>query len=288
MSRVLIKAQDLVDYVVEAYHESALFRAICQGVTLFAGLVILDWGAGFPTGTRMAYVLPLWLATMRGGRNAGATLVLVTTITLALVDSARQGRTNGVMVNFVLQTAVLYALMLIFDNLESKLRDVTKKATRDSLTGLYNRSTIDERARKAIDRAIVLNQPMAIAMVDCDQFKELNDEYGHAVGDEVLRILAKTMRRTFMSEATVGRAGGDEFIVIMPNRDRREAQVALQTALDRFLAHTEIVGRSTGFSYGVGVVGENGFEYSNLLRVADEDMYRRKAARSSCAVTLAS
>lgn len=288
MSRILCQLLDLVDSASEFYRGSVICRAICHGLAWFAGLFVMDCMAGFPTGTRMAYVLPLWLATRRGGRNAGATLVLVTTISLALVDSARQGRTNGVLINFVLQTGVLYALMLIFNNLESKLRDVEKRASRDSLTGLYNRSSIDERAKKAIDRAIVLNQPLAIAMVDCDRFKELNDQFGHAAGDETLKTLSKTMRRTFMSEATVGRAGGDEFIVIMPNRDRREAQSALETTLERFMAQSDVLERSAGFSYGVAVVGENGFEYDKLLRAADDDMYRRKATRSGLVATLAS
>jgi diguanylate cyclase (GGDEF)-like protein len=278
---------DWTEWVVDFYHESPLCRAICAGLALLAGLLLIDLVAGFPTGTRMAYVLPLWIATKRGGRTAGATLVLIITISLALIDSARQGRTNGLLVNFVLQTSVLYALMLIFDGLENKLRNVTNLATRDSLTGLFNRFAIEERAKKAIDRAIVLDQPMTLAMVDCDRFKELNDQFGHAYGDEVLRLLSKTMRRN-LGDALVGRSGGDEFIVVMPNRDRVQAMASLEACLDRFMSHTEIVGRSGGFSYGVATVGDCGFEYDKLMRAADHDMYRRKADRSGITADLAS
>lgn len=288
MSSKLAPVLDLIDSAIDLYRESALCRAICHGIGLLAGLMTVDGILGFPTGTRMAYVLPLWIATKRGGRNAGMTIVLLTTISLAVADSARQGRSNGGLVNFITQTLVLYGLMMIFDSLESRLRNVTTLATRDSLTGLYNRHAIEERARKAIDRSTVLSQPLSIAMVDCDRFKELNDQFGHAFGDDVLRILGKTMRRAFSADAIVGRLGGDEFIVLLPNRDRMQALSMLEATLDRFMSHTEIVGRSAGFSYGVAVVGRDGFEYDRLLRAADDDMYRSKASRSELAATLAS
>lgn len=287
MTRALAPFCDLLDSAVDFYRRSATCRAICQGVGLFFAVLLVDGMAGFPTGTRMAYILPIWFATTRGGRHAGATLVALTTIALAIVDSAQQGRTNSFLINFVLQTAVVYALMRIFDSVENKMRRVTTLAMRDSLTGLYNRLEIEGRARKAIDRAIVLNQPLALAMVDCDRFKELNDKYGHSFGDEVLRLLGKTMRRS-MSEAIIGRTGGDEFILVLPNRDRFQALSALEAMLDRFMSHTEIVGRSAGFSYGVAVVGDDGIEYEQLLRAADDDMYRVKAGRSELAATLAS
>jgi diguanylate cyclase (GGDEF)-like protein len=248
----------------------------------------MDFLAGFPTGTRMAYVLPLWAATKRGGRNAGMTLVVVTTICLALIDSAREGRTNSVFVNVLIQTVVLVALMHIFDSVESHLRNWTNLATRDSLTGLLNRFAIEDKAKKAIDRATVLEQPLTLAMIDCDRFKELNDHFGHAFGDEVLRLLSKCLRRALSNDAIIGRAGGDEFIAILPGRDRLEALSALDAALERFMSHTEIVGRSAGFSYGIAAVNEDGFDYERLIRVADEDMYRRKSGRASLAETLAS
>jgi diguanylate cyclase (GGDEF)-like protein len=288
MSRTLAPIMELIDEGIELYRESALCRAICVNLLFLGGLLALDAIAGFPTGTRMAYVLPIWLATKRGGRNAGATLVLVTTAILVAIDSAKGGRSSSMLMNCALQTAVLYVLMLIFDRVESELRIVTKLATRDSLTGVFSRSEIEERARKAIDRATVLGQPLAIAMIDCDRFKELNDTFGHAFGDDVLRLLSRTMKRSFSSEGIVGRTGGDEFIVIFPNRDRFQAISALETTLERFMSHTDIVGRSAGFSYGIATVGENGFEYDKLIRAADHDMYRRKADRTAVSSAMAS
>jgi diguanylate cyclase (GGDEF)-like protein len=288
MTRFVAAFNELVDLALDFYRESALCRAICLNLTFLAGLMLVDGVLGFPTGTRMVYVLPIWLATKRGGRQAGATLVLTTTALLVLIDSSKSGRTNSMLINCALQTTVLYVLMMIFDRVESELRNVTKLATRDPLTGVFSRIEIEERGRKAVDRYTVVDQPLAIAMIDCDRFKELNDTFGHAYGDEVLRMLCRTMRRCFAPDGVIGRAGGDEFIVILPNRDRMAALSALEATLERFMSHTEVIGRSAGFSYGIAVVGEDGFDYDRLLRAADEDMYRKKANRSHEARPIAS
>src|SRR4051812_35682156 len=135
MSRVLGPALNLIESAVDLYRESSLCRALCQSLGLLACLLMLDAMVGFTTGSRMAYVLPLWLATKRGGRHAGATMVLLISLSLAVIDSFVKAE-SGVLINFVVQTLVLWGLMLIFDSLESRLRDVTTLATRDSLTGL--------------------------------------------------------------------------------------------------------------------------------------------------------
>src|SRR5882672_5189570 len=99
MMRKLAPVLDLVDSAVSLYRCSALCRAICLGTLMLIGILLIDALVGFPTGTRMAYVLPIWFATRnRGGRQAGATLVVLTTVALALIDSAKEGRTNSMLV----------------------------------------------------------------------------------------------------------------------------------------------------------------------------------------------
>src|SRR5579871_3036327 len=185
MQRVLEPIQDLIDSGKQFYEDSSLCRAICLATGILAGILLFDAFLGFPTGTRMVYVLPVWAGVMKGGRKAGGILVLVSTIALAIADSSHHDLKNGVLVNFVLQTVVLATLMLIFDRLESNLRNATTLASRDPLTGLLNRSAFEERAKKAIDKASLNDTALSIAMIDCDQFKELNDHFGHAFGDEV-------------------------------------------------------------------------------------------------------
>lgn len=267
--------------VRDFYRSSPCYRAICLGIGLLALLLLVDGLLGFQSGLRMVYVLPLWMATKKGGRYAGTAVLLAITFSLAVADAQMHSHEKIALANFGLQTGVLYLLMMIFDSVESRLRTVTTMATRDALTGLHNRLAIEDRGRRAVDRATVVAQPLAIAMVDCDRFKELNDKFGHAYGDDVLRILARTMKRNLPGDVTVGRTGGDEFVVIMPNRNRAQATSMLEATLEKFMAHTEIVGRGAGFSFGVATLGTNGFEYERLVRAADANMYQRKTGRSA-------
>jgi diguanylate cyclase (GGDEF)-like protein len=283
LRRAFVSVEEWVEWLQSYYRSSATCRAICQALILVLSLVGFDALSGYPTGLRMAYVLPTWLAVKRGGRQAGAALVLITAVLLAAVDAGHQRQNPSILINFVVQTTVLYGLMHIFDSVESKLRD----AARDALTGLNNRLAIEEKAKRALDRAMLLGSPLSIAMIDCDRFKELNDRFGHAVGDEVLRILARTLRRSLPSDAIIGRTGGDEFVAVLPNRNRSQANSTLEAALDRFMSHTEIVGRGAGFSFGVASSGPGGIEYSQLVENADKDMYRNKAERASFTLTLA-
>ncbi len=281
MPRLVAPLANAFDRWIELYRTSAACRALVLSFVSLAALIGVDFASGFQPGLRMAYVLPLWLATKRGGRQAGAALVLATALMLAFLDATHLPRNADYMVNFVIQTSVLYSLMRIFHSVESKLRDVTMMATRDALTGLYNRPALEERARKLIDKAALLDQPLVVAMIDCDRFKELNDRFGHAFGDQVLKTLGRSLRKTLPADAIPARNGGDEFIVVFPNRCDGEALAAMEMALDRFMRHVDLVGRCSGFSYGLAVLGEDGHDYEKLLESADQDMYERKAYRSS-------
>ncbi len=271
---------DIVATVSELYRRSPVFRACCQGIALLLGLVAVDAISQFPNSLRLAYVAPLWYATRLGGKGAGYLMAFCTTICLTAIDANVHPTRLGMTPNLLIQTGVAFSLMHVFYSVESKLRDATQRATRDPLTGLYNRFALELRAKKMLDRAILNDQPVVLAMIDCDRFKELNDTFGHSYGDVVLRHLARTLRRALPQDAIVARNGGDEFIAMLPNRSDSEAASLLDHALDRFMSLTDIVGKCGGFSYGLSVLREDGIDYEKLLVSADQDMYRRKSIRA--------
>ncbi len=160
--------------------------------------------------------------------------------------------------------------------LEAALRKVSKLASHDPLTGVCNRRGMNEVFSRESARAQRTCRPLALALVDLDDFKRVNDRYGHAVGDAALVFLTRAIGETLRPTDTCCRLGGEEFVVIMPDADHvaaRQALLRLQAALDeKPIADTSL---TLAFSAGV-VLSRRGESLDHLLGRADCAVYRAK------------
>ena len=151
-----------------------------------------------------------------------------------------------------------------------------RAATRDALTGLANRGAWDERLAAAVDQAAVAGRP-TVLYVDLDGFKQVNDTFGHAAGDDLLRAVADRLLAAVRPTDTVARIGGDEFAVLLVDADDAEAGLVRGRVLDALrppvvLDGHEVVPRA---SIGLGTWSE-GLSAGDLQRRADRDMYAAK------------
>jgi diguanylate cyclase (GGDEF)-like protein/PAS domain S-box-containing protein len=155
-----------------------------------------------------------------------------------------------------------------------------EQSVRDHLTGLFNRRYMEETLERELLRAARKKLSLGVIMLDVDDFKQFNDTWGHAAGDEILRELGLFLLRQVRGEDIACRYGGDEFILILPDasRDvtRQRAQFVCESA-QRF--HLQFEGHSlptVTLSVGVAVFPEDGLTSTTILRAVDAALYRAK------------
>ncbi len=159
-------------------------------------------------------------------------------------------------------------------------RSLAHRAAHDDLTGLPNRAAFHECLSEASEHLTRHRQMYAVLALDLDGFKDVNDAYGHAAGDELLRQIAQRMRHSLREGDVVARLGGDEFAVLQLSVSEREAAVRLA---ERLIAEVNmpycIEGRSIGINVSVGIaLAPECGDGEALLRAADEASYEAKRA----------
>jgi diguanylate cyclase (GGDEF)-like protein len=153
-----------------------------------------------------------------------------------------------------------------------------EKATRDGLTGVFNRREIDLQADSAVKLAERHGRPMSFLMLDIDHFKQINDRFGHAAGDAVLRETALRITTACRGSDVVGRYGGEEFMLVLPETGAKEAGTA-GDKVRRVLSEQPIVfdGTSISITASVGAAAwEPTMTSAALTAAADDALYRAK------------
>jgi diguanylate cyclase (GGDEF)-like protein len=155
-----------------------------------------------------------------------------------------------------------------------------EQATRDKLTGLYNRHYLNARFDQEIARAQRSGSPIAAVLFDIDHFKRFNDTFGHAAGDYVLRELGAILQRAGRRSDVACRYGGEEFLLLLPDASREVAQRRAEEVREALRAlQLEWEGHSLGtitMSAGIAVFPDNGGDAAALLKSADQALYQAK------------
>jgi diguanylate cyclase (GGDEF)-like protein/PAS domain S-box-containing protein len=260
---------------------------------------LFDVGAGRPLGLSAVEVLKQWPEATRrlienndvecefdlvspDGRNIGVYVSPLrdhgddysgSLVILRDVTAYRQTEEALQKANDALQTRVAEV-----ENLHGELRE---QAIRDPLTGLFNRRYLPEMLERELGRALREAYPVSMVMIDVDNFKDVNDEHGHAVGDLVLRLLGALLRSQTRPGDIACRYGGDEFLVVLPNTSPRDAacraeelRIAVREASVPWLE----TGAPTTISSGVAAFPMHGSTAEEVMQAADTAVYAAKAS----------
>lgn len=161
---------------------------------------------------------------------------------------------------------------------KQKDEEIHGLAYRDSLTALPNRFLFEDRLRVALSLAERSRASLAVLFIDLDRFKDINDSFGHSVGDGVLRVVAERFRTCLRESDTIARRGGDEFLAMLPDTDQDGATLVASKLIESLRAPIEAAGieLTLSTSIGIAVFPENGRDLGSLLKAADIAMYRAK------------
>ena len=182
--------------------------------------------------------------------------------------------------NIILISSIIFTLFYYFVSSEEKLeKQLTELANTDSLTNLPNRRSFFTRAQQEFQRVQRGAIPFSILMIDIDNFKVINDTYGHDVGDQALISFAKLLKEESRSIDILGRYGGEEFIVLLPQTDMQEAKVFAQRVIER--CHTIHIDTPQGDCHFTVSAGLCKFDPENTelldpIKCADDALYRAK------------
>ncbi len=200
------------------------------------------------------------------------------------VDAIKNGASDLIFKPIKLNELILRVNRVIkerslLDNRDRMIKDLKRLTIEDSLTGLYNSRHFFDQLDKEIERSDRYLHPISLIFIDIDNFKVINDTYGHMIGDKVLSLIAKKIKASLRSHDTAYRFAGDEFTIILPETTSGKAKVVADRILVKFSNETLVVNEKTiseiTLSIGIAEYQRNE-EIQHFVHRADVTMYEAK------------
>jgi diguanylate cyclase (GGDEF)-like protein len=185
------------------------------------------------------------------------------------------------------EATIRFVTFAAFAGVLASLRESNERerqlARMDFLTGLYNSLAFTDLAEAEIARASRYQRPLSIVFLDCDSFKQVNDQYGHPTGDQLLRLVARGLRENSRSTDVIARMGGDEFVLLLPETDAEPARLAVEKLKVKLAELMQENGWPVTFSFGVATFREAPGSVSDMIQQADDLMYQIKTSTKNSA-----
>ncbi len=251
-------------------------KPIAIGLGLVFVIGIVDYLSGYYLGLAIFYVFPIMLITQTVGRWAGMLMSVASALVWLAANLATKSPLVPAFVPYWNSIARLGFFVLIVFMLDAWSRE-RAFARKDFLTGIANRQAFFELVEKEIERARRYRHPLTVAYLDCDNFKQINDGFGHKAGDAVLRVVAEVLRKNLRNPDVVARLGGDEFGVLMPETGSTPVGLVFQRAQKAISEAMQKNGWPVTVSIGAATFLTPPGSVDELMEKADHLMYSVKS-----------
>lgn len=247
-----------------------------------AGLWAVGYFIGINLSTSLFYLVPIITVTWYAGRRWGYLASLLSSLSLFMVELA-SGRLSGARTVIILWNAVaplgIFAVVVaLLSSLQGALAREERLSRTDSLTGLFNRRYFGELVSAELLRARRYGHPVSLAYLDLDNFKEVNDSFGHDAGDRLLVEVADLFRSTLRATDQVARLGGDEFAVLLVETDPEPGVTVITKVHDALLEKMGREGWPVSASIGLVTFNTPPAGPDEMLTEADALMYEVKTS----------
>jgi diguanylate cyclase (GGDEF)-like protein len=263
---------------VDALPQSTVL-ALAVLLTIVLGL--LDYLTGYEVSFALFYLLPVSLAAWRLGALAGVAVSIMDALTWHFANALAGQATSNFLIpywNTLTRLSFFFIVTALLAQLRMLLEEERSVARTDSLTGALNGGAFREAASVELARAARHNRPLSVLYIDLDNFKTVNDTFGHSIGDRLLCEVVRVIRNDLRPTDLVARLGGDEFCLLLPETDAQESarvifriQAALRVEMERNQWPVTL-------SIGVLTCLKPFPTADKLIHVVDDLMYRAKKA----------
>jgi diguanylate cyclase (GGDEF)-like protein len=241
----------------------------------------LDYLTGSEISFSIFYLVPIGIAAWHGTRKLALWMAVVSAIVWLVTDLSAEHTYRSAIIpcwNATVRLGFFVVVSHLLSSQRNQLRRETESARIDQLTGIKNTKGFLSETQMLWDLATRHGHTSSLAYIDVDNFKDVNDNYGHGEGDAVLTAVAAALADSVRTTDIVGRLGGDEFALFLPETSSEGAAYVLQRVQERVIQLAGERGWPIALSVGVMVVRPPYPPLAQALRAADELMYRAKRA----------
>src|SRR5271157_1601302 len=253
--------------------------SLTVGALLVFVIGVLDYVTGYQLTFSAFYLLPIFILAWLGGQWGGLGGAVASAAVRTLVDLVG-GRPYLSPLYIVWNTGMRLVLFVVVALLISLIRQYVDQerafARVDHLTGAANARSFTEMLKAEVERSRRYARRFTIAYFDLDNFKSVNDTFGHAAGDELLKVVVDIIRGNLRATDVIARLGGDEFALLLPETDEDAARAAIAKIQSRIKSEMQSRARPVTVSIGSLTCSDAGLDVDALIQKADDLMYAAK------------